>query len=667
MGVSVAGIRPFHHDVGGASRYVGRVGALAGALGVGALVAFAPVAAAETEDVGSSSTPEAAGPSASTSSRVARGAAIVRSANTPRQRDGSLETPSATPAGTDAASGRNAHRAALGVQAQVSDPARAVAAVVTRPANAAPSAASRPAASSPAAAVGNSDTAATGGKAAAQIAVTASATQAPPSFGDIIQYTLFHKSPTASPSQSPGQSPMGVVSGSLNAVSAGGGAVSYVLAEGPSRGSVQLADNGSYIYAPGNDLAIAGGVDSFRVTIDDGVSYRLNGIGGLIQGLFITLAQLVGVRQPDTITVSVPVTVAAINRAPALGPTTVSTPNPSTGEVLGQINATDPNGDPLSYTKSADPSKGIVTVEGANGSFVYSPTGEARHAAAKQGAGVAAKTDIFQVLVSDGRGGNTATTVTVAIGPQNEAPVVNGVTVGSANPSNGRVTGSLAVSDSDGDALEYTVVSGPTKGSLSLTGTGSFTYEPTVTARRNAALAGAPAGDLSDSFTIAVSDGYGGLTSKSINVEIDPAVSVYLTGDVRRDPSTGAVGLRTIFPETQTQPGTERPGYLNWLLLGPANGAVIGFPSDVATWDNLYLVGTVGTFDTYNSAQSLPTGSILRNPQNGAIAIRTIFDETDPFLTKSAWNVGTVNQGAQLVQSSSVNGWEILLLGNSQQ
>lgn len=139
----------------------------------------------------------------------------------------------------------------------------------------------------------------------------ARARAATPSLPDLVRYTVFHRSPTASPAQSPGQSPAGVVTGNLNATSPDGNPMTFALTRVPVKGSVTIAPDGGYSYTPGPGLALTGGTDTFGVTIDDGAPYRLTGVGGAVQGILAALAQLVGLRQPDTVTVAVGVAVSA--------------------------------------------------------------------------------------------------------------------------------------------------------------------------------------------------------------------------------------------------------------------------------------------------------------------------------------------------------------------
>ncbi len=71
---------------------------------------------------------------------------------------------------------------------------------------------------------------------------------------------------------------------------------------------------------------------------------------------------------------------------------------------------------------------------------------------------------------------------------------------------NDRVIGS----DSDGDALTYEKDSNPSHGSVSVNSDGSYTYTP------NSNYNG------SDSFSIKVSDGYGGISTSIVNITINP-------------------------------------------------------------------------------------------------------------------------------------------------
>lgn len=275
---------------------------------------------------------------------------------------------------------------------------------------------------------------------------------AAPSFGEVVQYTLFHRSATANPTQAPGQSTAGVVTGNLNAGTENGAAMIVTLTQSPARGSVTLGDGGSYTYIPDSSLAAVGGEDIFGVTIDNGAPYRLSGLGGAIQGIIAAIAQMIGLRQPDTVTAMVTVRIVGtqtpvdpvdpgpanpgptdpdptdpgptdpVNTAPVAAAPTVGAPDPATGVVTGRINATDPDGDALTFTPAQPVTpKGAVSVTNS-GTFTYLPSDTARQQAASATATDTDRTDTFVVSVADGRGGVIAVSVDVAVLPAATPP-----------------------------------------------------------------------------------------------------------------------------------------------------------------------------------------------------------------------------------------------------
>jgi VCBS repeat-containing protein len=82
--------------------------------------------------------------------------------------------------------------------------------------------------------------------------------------------------------------------------------------------------------------------------------------------------------------------------------------------VTGAVSASDADGDLLRYSGSQTTNKGTVVVA-PDGSFTYTPTAAARHAAARTTATPADQTDGFVVSVSDGHGGALDVPVTVIV------------------------------------------------------------------------------------------------------------------------------------------------------------------------------------------------------------------------------------------------------------
>ena len=120
-------------------------------------------------------------------------------------------------------------------------------------------------------------------------------------------------------------------------------------------------------------------------------------------------------------------TVAA-NSAPQASPT-MGVPNQTTGAVTVRLNATDADGNPLSYSISSQPSSGSVQAVAVEpGRFTYTPTAAAR---VRAGTTAGADFDTFTVTVSDGQ---VSTPVTVQV-PVLPAVLVNNNTTGSTQAS----------------------------------------------------------------------------------------------------------------------------------------------------------------------------------------------------------------------------------------
>ncbi|KWX67040.1 cadherin-like domain-containing protein [Mycobacterium sp. NAZ190054] len=200
-------------------------------------------------------------------------------------------------------------------------------------------------------------------------------------------------------------------------------------------------------------------------------------------------------------------------------PGEVSTGDPGifTGSVSGRVEATDPDGGWLTYSGSTSTDKGRVTVT-PWGTFRYTPTAAARHAAAADGASEEARTDSFTVTVKDAAGNTVEVPVTVDILPRNSTPF--GARARADNPSLTTGTAIIRVSayDFDRDTLSVTGPLSTDKGELVNNGDGTFTYTPTAAAREAAGAPGAPAEAGIDTLTFTISDGHGGVRTATVDV-----------------------------------------------------------------------------------------------------------------------------------------------------
>ncbi|MGI9162195.1 MAG: Ig-like domain-containing protein [Mycobacterium sp.] len=520
-----------------ASACVGRVGGLAVALGIGAAVSlsYPDVAwAAPTDDTSvASSASESAGTDTPRSRRSTRPKATAAQHNDSSPVVG-MAARAAAPKALSAPTAVD--RVGVPIAAiNAAPPAKAVASPlnVVAPAattmSEAPLAAAPPAKSIAAAArftvVGGPRSDLSGNGAPAESAVswavyaavrrpTAARTMAAKaaSSANPIQAFFFNQTPTESPTQFAQSPDTGAITGDINAADPDSDVITYSVDSGPTKGTVTVDSTGRFVYTPDPILAHDGLTDSFRVTVSDAASgFHLHGIMGLLN--LLTFGLFGGEQHSTTTTVNL--TVTAINKVPT-ATTTVGAPDPISSVVTGTVTGNDPDGDPLAYTGSTT-SKGTAVVTDTGG-FTYTPTASARHAAAKLGATVDATSDTFIITVADDHGGALAVPITTAIVGANVAPTATG-SAGLPNVTTGLVAGAVIGSDADADPLTYSLSSAAAKGSVTLNANGSFTYTPTALARHNAAFNS----DTTDSFTVTVTDGYGGAVNVAVSVTISPA------------------------------------------------------------------------------------------------------------------------------------------------
>jgi len=146
--------------------------------------------------------------------------------------------------------------------------------------------------------------------------------------------------------------------------------------------------------------------------------------------------------------------------------------------VNGQLNATDVDGDTLSYSLVSGPDEGSVTIN-PDGSFSFDPGTDFQDLDEGGSREVS-----FIYEVDDGNGGTDEATVTVTITGTNDGPVVGTVDLGSTDEDSALIITDAQLlsqsSDIDGDSLSVTSLSldDPSIGTLSDNGDGSWTFTP---------------------------------------------------------------------------------------------------------------------------------------------------------------------------------------------
>ncbi|PYQ87457.1 MAG: adhesin, partial [Acidobacteria bacterium] len=239
-----------------------------------------------------------------------------------------------------------------------------------------------------------------------------------------------------------------------------GDALTAILVSSPAHGSVTLNANGSFTYTP---AANYNGGDSFTYKANDGA---LNS---------------------NVATVSI--TVTAVNDAPVANAQSVTTAEDTAKAIT--LTASDVDGDALTYSIVSGPAHGALS--GAAPNVTYTP------AANYNGP------DSFTFKANDGTVDSAAAAVSLTVTPVNDAPVATAQSATTAEDTAKAIT--LTASDVDGDALTYSIVSGPSHGSLSGAAP-NVTYTP-------AANYNGP-----DSFTFKANDGTVDSAAATINITV---------------------------------------------------------------------------------------------------------------------------------------------------
>ncbi|WP_048606854.1 Ig-like domain-containing protein, partial [Vibrio coralliirubri] len=162
--------------------------------------------------------------------------------------------------------------------------------------------------------------------------------------------------------------------------------------------------------------------------------------------------------------------------------------------VSGTLSASDEDGDSLSFSKSTEPSNGTVVID-ENGDWTYTPNENYNG------------TDSFTVIVDDGNGGTDTITVNVDVTPVNDAPIGNDLSV--TTDEDTPVSGTLNATDADGDSLTFSKGTDPSNGSVIVDENGNWTYTPDENYNG------------SDSFTVVIGDGEGGIDVITVDVGIE--------------------------------------------------------------------------------------------------------------------------------------------------
>ncbi len=273
------------------------------------------------------------------------------------------------------------------------------------------------------------------------------------------------------------------LNGSLSGSDIDGDSLNFSIGASPSHGSINVEPNGEFSYLPDANYH---GSDSFTFTVSDGV---------------LTSAYA-----------AVSLTVNPINDAPTGNDQDFSLDEDTT--LIGQLLASDLDGDALIFSLETDASNGVVSVN-ADGNFEYTPNTDFDGS------------DLFQVRVADPSLSFAIFEVSLTVNPINDAPVAlsNGFETDEDTP----LVGVLAATDAEGDTLTFALDASSSNGTASVSSDGSFNYTP------NDNYSG------SDSFTFTASDGTSTSDASVINITINPINDAPVAFDSAISSTDGAI------------------------------------------------------------------------------------------------------------------------------
>jgi VCBS repeat-containing protein len=316
-----------------------------------------------------------------------------------------------------------------------------------------------------------------------------------------------------------------------NASDVDGDALSVVIVNGPTHGTLERNADGSYRYTPAANYA---GGDSITYKVKDG------SLDSNVATLVLTVTPV------NDVPVAVNDTASTLQDHPLVINVLAndSDIDNSTGANAGSGRA--PNAG-LSARIVSQPANGTITVN-ADGTLTYTPkTGYYG-------------TDSFSYVASDGELESALASVTITVIATNKAPVANDDRVDGRQ--NYAVTFNPLINDTDadGDPLSTVIVAGPAHGTLVRNADGSFTYTPDHNWTGT------------DTITYQANDGKASSNVATVRLVIAPNLAPVAVDDyVARVRNTKNVTINVVTNDTDAEgnPLTTR------LISGPAHGSVV--------------------------------------------------------------------------------------------
>jgi VCBS repeat-containing protein len=316
-----------------------------------------------------------------------------------------------------------------------------------------------------------------------------------------------------------------------------GDPITFGVVTNPSNGELDLdldfADNGKLTYIPESDF---NGADSFTFKVNDG--------------------------KVDSEPATVSITVNSVNDAPVADPQSVTTIEDTSVAIT--LTGSDVDGDPLTFNQPTNPNNGTLDIDlnyTTNGKLTYIPNSGFNGS------------DSFTFTVNDGTVDSDPVTVSVTVTKVNQPPVASSQDV-VTDEDDTPVPITLLASDLDGDSLTYSVVVGPSHGSL--TGAApNLTYTPE------------PNFNGPDSFTFKANDGTADSDVATVNITVNPVNDAPVADD-----QSVTTNQDTSVDITLTASDVDGDSLTYSIVANPSNGSLSGTAPDVTYTPEADYTGT---------------------------------------------------------------------------
>lgn len=299
-----------------------------------------------------------------------------------------------------------------------------------------------------------------------------------------------------------------------------------VVSVSSARGTVSVAEG-----LAATQSSAMGSSEGMEISFDPGTDFDYLAVG---QTTTETITLVIEDSNGNQTTATYDITVTGSNDAPTLAAALTAADEDGAAvlvdlSALGDDVDSDDDGTTLTYTVTGAPSEGSATITGTTLSF--DPGADFQDLAEGETRDVE-----IQVTATDSHLASAVNTVTVRVTGTNDAPVAAPLTV--AGDEDTPINGTVTATDVDnGASLEFSLLSGPANGTVSVGTDGSFTY----------------LGDMdfngTDSFVFQVDDGLGGVDTETVTVNVAPVnddpVATGGTGSVTEDDTLSATGAIT--------------------------------------------------------------------------------------------------------------------------